>query len=299
MKYTALFLGCSAHVLAYPFALDDLAATRQVTTTVTSVAQQISKARTNCGNIPCLTFDAHDQHVSTTGNHAYASPGPGEIRGPCPGLNAAANHGYLSRSGVTTLTETMAGLGSAFGMGAGLSGFLAAYAIIMTGDPVLQTWSIGGAPATGALTKSLLGQPQGISYAHNTYESDMSIGRPDAYTNNGDAHSLDTSRFSSAYATGMDDDRYTLDGLAQDFLAKGKSSVDLNPYFFSAAFSGVLVAPAAYIFVINLMSNHSAEEPSGFLDGETFKQFFAVTGNYPDFQWLPGQERIPDNWYRR
>lgn len=28
-------------------------------------------------------------------------------------------------------------------------------------------------------------------------------------------------------------------------------------------------------------------------------QFFAVTGDYPNFKWLPGQERIPDNWYKR
>lgn len=97
------------------------------------------------------------------------------------GLNAAANHGYLSRSGVTTLLETITGLEAAFGMGPGLSGFLGAYAILMNGDPLLQTWSIGGAPASNPLTSGLLGQAQGISNAHNTYESDMSIGRPDAY----------------------------------------------------------------------------------------------------------------------
>lgn len=215
------------------------------------------------------------------------------------GLNAAANHAYLSRSGVTTLTETIVGLETAFGMGPGLSGFLAAYAIIMNGDPVLGTWSIGGPPPSNALTTGLLGQPQGISYAHNTYESDMSIGRPDAYTNNGDAHSLSVSRFAQAYATGMQNDRYTLDGLAQDFQAKGQSSIANNPYFFSAPFSGVLVAPAAYFFVINLMSNHTAEEPSGYLDGQMFKEFFAVKGTYPNFKWMPGQERIPDNWYKR
>lgn len=33
--------------------------------------------------------------------------------------------------------------------------------------------------------------------------------------------------------------------------------------------------------------------------GAMFKQFFAVTGDYPNFTWLPGQEQIPDNWYRR
>lgn len=157
--------------------------------------------------------------------------------------------------------------------------------------------------------------PSSLTDSSQTYESDMSIGRQDAYINvriapretcsntnsfqNDDAHSLDISRFARAYATGMKHDRYTLDGLAQDFTAKAKTSEDMNPYFFSAPFSGVLVAPAAYFFVINMMSNHTAEETNGYLDGETFKQFFAVKGHYPNFEWMPGQERIPDNWYRR
>ena len=83
----------------------------------------------------------------------------------------------------------------------------------MTGDPVLGTWSIGGAPPTNVLTKALLGQSQGISNSHNTYETDMSIGRNDAYLNNGDAHSLDIKQFMQAYEWGVKDgsDRYTLD----------------------------------------------------------------------------------------
>ena len=92
---------------------------------------------------------------------------------------------------------------------------------------------------------------------------------------------------------------YLIDEQAQDFRNKGQQSIETNPMFFSAPFSGVLVAPAAYMFVINLMSNHSAAEPSGWLDGEMFKTFFAVEGEYPNFKWLPGQERIPENWYRR
>lgn len=55
------------------------------------------------------------------------------------------------------------------------------------------------------------------------------------------------------------------------------------------------------------MSNHSASEPNGYLDGSQFKTFFGVTGTYNPkaessgygFTWLPGQERIPENWYRR
>jgi hypothetical protein len=75
----------------------------------------ISAAETNCGQVfssrcplsllteysptPCLTFDPEDQLVSITGEHAYQSPAAADIRGPCPGLNAAANHGYLPRNG--------------------------------------------------------------------------------------------------------------------------------------------------------------------------------------------------------
>lgn len=44
-------------------------------------AQALSKARGNCGVVPCLVFDAAEQYVSTTGEHAYASPAADEIRG--------------------------------------------------------------------------------------------------------------------------------------------------------------------------------------------------------------------------
>lgn len=48
------------------------------------------------------------------------------------------------------------------------------------------------------------------------------------------------------------------------------------------------------------MSNHSAAQPSGSLDRETLKSFFAVTGDRPGtFVHHRGQEQIPANWYRR
>lgn len=59
----------------------------------------ISKAETNCGPTPCTVFNAKDQLVSVTGEHVYQSLAASDIRGPCPGLNAAANHGYLPRNG--------------------------------------------------------------------------------------------------------------------------------------------------------------------------------------------------------
>jgi hypothetical protein len=266
--------------------------TRQVS------AQGVSATESNCGPLPCAIFDASEQFVSTTGDNAYASPLASQIRGPCPGLNAAANHGYLDRSGVVTLEDTITGLGQAYGMSPDLAAGLAAYAIAMDGDVLTQTWSIGGPQPANTLS-GLLGTPQGISYSHSKYEGDSSIGRNDAYLANGDAHSLNITRFMEVYALGLDDDRYTLDKFRQQVEANQQVSISNNPYYFAPLFSTTLVVPAAYNFVINFMSNHSAEEPSGYLDGSMFKQFFAVGGDYPNFTWLPGQERIPDNWYRR
>lgn len=53
-----------------------------------------------------VAFDPQAQFVSTTGKHAWRAPrfDSGEQRGPCPGLNALSNHGYLPRSGVTPWT---------------------------------------------------------------------------------------------------------------------------------------------------------------------------------------------------
>jgi len=301
MKYTgAIVASLAAQAVAFPAVLEAVQKVeKRVGVPSLQAARELSASRTNCGPLPCTGFDAAAQYVSTTGDHAYASPAADEIRGPCPGLNAAANHGYLSRSGVTTIEETITGLSAAYGLGVAANAVLAAYAVIFDGDPVLGTWSIGGPPSSDPATKGLLGQARGLSYSHNNYEGDASIGRNDAYLNNGDAHSLNVTRFASAYAAHDGNGHYNLDLFAQNFALKVQESIENNPLYFSAPFSTFVVSPAAFNFVINLMSNHSAESPSGYLDGETFKTFFGVTGEYPNFTWLPGQERIPENWYRR
>lgn len=47
---------------------------------------------------PIPIFDAKAQYidVSAGSGHEYVPPGPGDLRGPCPGLNALANHVRLS-----------------------------------------------------------------------------------------------------------------------------------------------------------------------------------------------------------
>ena len=72
-----------------------------------------------------------------------------------------------------------------------------------------------------------------------------------------------------------------------------------NPYYFAGQFSGVFVEPAGYALPTRLMANHSAQYPDGYLDRDTLKSFFGMTGASGSFAYTPGGERIPDNWYKR
>lgn len=71
-------------------------------------ARQASAGESSCGPIACTTFNEEEQFVSTTGQYAFVAPdfANGDVRGPCPGLNAAANHGYLPHDGVPSIAQS-------------------------------------------------------------------------------------------------------------------------------------------------------------------------------------------------
>lgn len=60
------------------------------------------KRQTGPGGLPFTTFN-ENQKIDVTGEHRWTAPGPGDLRGPCPGLNALANHGYFPRNGIVPL----------------------------------------------------------------------------------------------------------------------------------------------------------------------------------------------------
>ena len=132
-----------------------------------------------------VSFDPASQYVSTTGEYAFVPPDftAGDVRGPCPGLNAAANHGYIPHNGVGTITDFMNGMNAAYGMGLDLGNFLGVYGAVFDGN--LQAYSIGGPTPLNQLPLNnllgLLGEPKGLSGSHNKYESDASATRGDLY----------------------------------------------------------------------------------------------------------------------
>ncbi|KAF2228837.1 Cloroperoxidase [Viridothelium virens] len=240
-------------------------------------------------------FDPSLQYVDTTGQYAFVAPGEGDQRGPCPGLNAMANHGYLPHNGVATISEFIEGTGKVFGMGVDLSTFLAIYGSVFDGD--LTGWSIGG-PTSLVSLGGLLGEPQGISGSHNKYEGDASPTRGDLYQYGND-YLVQLSQFQALYDLGKAADNYDLDLLTDYRATRFQESIDNNPYFFNAPFSGVAAQPAAWSFIYRFMANKSAEYPEGRLTGDVLKSFYSITGEDGDFTYTPGHERIPDNWYTR
>lgn len=103
-------------------------------------------------------------------NHPFQAPGPTDQRGPCPGLNTLANHGYIPRSGIATIGQINAATAEVFNMGADLSTLLTVGGVVTGGDILTQQVSIGGPDARVGLQGALggiFGTPSGIA-GHGT-----------------------------------------------------------------------------------------------------------------------------------
>ena len=178
--------------------------------------------------------------------------------------------------------------------GVDLAGFLAVLGAALDGD-LISSWSIGG-PNPAVIGNGLIG-------SHNKYESDASPMRPDLFEY-GNNYEVRLEQFQAFYDMQKDvsnaDSNYNLELLQEFRSQRFDQSIQNNPYFFNGPFSGVAVQPAAYTFIYRFMGNKSAEHPEGQLTKEVLKSFFGVTENSDgSLSGGEGQERIPDNWYKR
>ncbi|GAB1523150.1 hypothetical protein RhiTH_006280 [Rhizoctonia solani] len=131
-----------------------------------------------------VNFDPVKQKVDVAGKYKFRPPGATDKRGPCPGLNALSNHGYLPHNGVTTFTKAIEASNEVFGMGTEIATLLSA---------------LGGGPTGELVLPPLLASPQGLSGSHNKYEGDSSPTRWDAYMNNGDGSTMNLTYFKQLY----------------------------------------------------------------------------------------------------
>ncbi|CBX99130.1 hypothetical protein LEMA_P083690.1 [Plenodomus lingam JN3] len=68
---------------------------------------------------PMNTFNAEKQfvNISRGSGHEYAAPGPNDLRGSCPGLNAFANHNFLPHNGYASVAQYIEATQKVVGMG--------------------------------------------------------------------------------------------------------------------------------------------------------------------------------------
>lgn len=91
-----------------------------------------------------------------------------------------ANHGFISRNGITTFAEAANACQITLGFGYDTCVFLSALGLLAGGDLLSGKYSIGGADAR---VPNTLGPSLGIS-KHGFFEVDNSISRQDAYFGN-------------------------------------------------------------------------------------------------------------------
>ncbi|KAL1649581.1 hypothetical protein SLS58_001638 [Diplodia intermedia] len=245
--------------------------------------------------------------IDTTGDHAFQAPGDGDQRGPCPGLNVLANHGYISRDGITSFAEVVNAINQVMGMGTELALILGIMGTVWTGNPLAVDpgFSIGGTVSgdgsdnlLGNLV-GLLGDPRGLQGAHNWLESDSSLTRDDLYVT-GDSWTMNMTLFRDFHDRADADGVLSMDLLADQAARRWEYSVAHNPNFYYGPVTGMVARNAGYFFLGRLLANHTEEAPEGVLTQEVLRKFFAVErGADGELQYTPGHETFPDNWYRK
>ncbi|KAF2213072.1 hypothetical protein CERZMDRAFT_40386, partial [Cercospora zeae-maydis SCOH1-5] len=223
----------------------------------------------------------------------------GAQRGECVGLNAMANHGIIDRSGVSNLFELLRGA-QIMGMSFDAALVTVLPPIIFAGDPVTLTLSIGGpdgrvgAPLGGL--GGLLGQPQGLEFAHNSIEQDSSPTRDDLY-DTGDPATMNVTRFIELWNLVPQGGRFDLSVLNYWAAHRFHWSIEHSPNFFYGPLTGIIFRTVVYALIPRLLANHTGRYPDGELTHEVLESFYAITHDPAPFTYHVGWERIPANWY--
>ena len=202
-------------------------------------------------------------------DHQYIAPGPTDVRGNCPTLNTLANHGYLSRDGITSFAEAANAIQEAYSMSFDIAVFLSALGLLAGGDIPTGKYSIGGQDSRVPET---LGQPVYGIDRHGLFEIDASISRGDRYF--GDNHSFNITRWNALV---NDANTYAVKNNAAQRVEESRAT---NPEFTMGGNFAVIYATRALL---------TRPLPNG------------TAPNTPDFKNIAPfylNETFPENWYR-
>ncbi|ETS73157.1 hypothetical protein PFICI_15102 [Pestalotiopsis fici W106-1] len=242
-------------------------------------------------------------------DHPFQAPGPTDQRGPCPGLNTLANHGYIPRSGIASIGQINAATAKVFNMGADLSSLLATGGALDGGDILSQTMSIGGPDnrvgLLGGALNRIFGTPSGIAGHGKFNEGDASATRDDFYLE-GDNISFKPELFKQMHqqALARGNGTYNVDAIKEHFKNRYAASRAANSRFYFNVPSAAVVM-GAYYFIPGFFSNGTIGQ-GGIANEASITSFYGAKPDRanawqdPDLTYTHIPERIPEvGWYRR
>jgi len=239
-------------------------------------------------------------YKGNTGDFAYVAPGPGDFRGPCPGLNVAANHGYLPHNGVATFAQFVQAQMDLYNVGVDLAILLCTVAIPLDGNIVTTKMSIGGdATELTSLTPTLstaTGAREGGLVVHNTFEADTSLTRNDVFPAKGDNYNFNATLFQQMkdVCASTSGGLFDINCMTQYRFDRYQDSLATNDNFYFGIKSLLLFGASAFVF--QLMP--SGTDPPTLANTESF--FGAEPRGGPYENHLAGVgEQIPPNWVPR
>ncbi|CAA7264115.1 unnamed protein product, partial [Cyclocybe aegerita] len=202
--------------------------------------------------------------------HPWQPLRPEDIRGPCPGLNTLASHGYLSRNGVATPAQIINAVQEGFNMENTLAVFVTYGAHLVDGNLITDLLSIGHkTPLTGPdpPAPAIVG---GLN-THAVFEGDASMTRGDDFFGNN--HDFNETLFDQFvdFSNRFGGGKYNLTVAAELRFKRIQDSIATNPRF-SLVSPRYYTAYAESVFPVNFFVD--GRKNDGQLDMDAARGFF-------------------------
>ncbi|KAJ3573520.1 heme-thiolate peroxidase [Leucocoprinus birnbaumii] len=216
--------------------------------------------------------------------HPWRPLAPNDIRGPCPGLNTLASHGYLPRSGIATPAQIITAAMEGFNMENSLARFVTYAAFLVDGNPVTNLLSIGGKSSSTGQDPPKPAIVGGLD-THAVFEGDASMTRADAFF--GDNHSFNQTLWDefAALSNQFGAGKYNLTVAGELRIRRIQDSIATNPTFSFVA-PRYFTAYAESVFPINFFIDGRQTDKQ--LDLDDALSFFRDM-KFPDGFFRAGQ----------
>ncbi|KDR69591.1 hypothetical protein GALMADRAFT_77331 [Galerina marginata CBS 339.88] len=202
--------------------------------------------------------------------HPWQPLAPGDIRGPCPGLNTLASHGWLPRNGIATPAQIISAVQDGFNMDNTIARFVTYAAFLVNGNVLTNLLSIGEKSSMTGPDPPAPAVVGGLN-THAVFEGEFSCPLGDAFFGNN--HDFNETLFDElvAFSKKFGAGKYNLTVAAEFRFQRIKNSIATNPKF-SFVSPRYFTAYVESVFPINFFID--GRQDDGQLDLTVARGFF-------------------------